>query len=63
MRASLKSSVEKFLSPQRTVILDHMNYIKGFRYELYVLARNAMTTLCVVFCNTDIDTARELCEK
>ena len=40
-----------------------MNYIKGFRYELYVLARNAMTSLCVVFCNTDIETARSLCEK
>lgn len=60
LRASLKSNVERFVDPQRVVILDSMNYIKGFRYELYCLARNAQTTLCVVFCDTDIEFARKL---
>ena len=41
LRASLRSNVEKLLDPKRVVILDSMNYIKGFRYELYCLARNA----------------------
>ena len=57
LRASMKSNVEKFLDPQRIVILDSMNYIKGYRYELYCLARNAMTTLCLVYCDTDLQTA------
>ena len=39
-----------------------MNYIKGYRYELYCLARNSMTTLCLVFCDTDKETARSWCE-
>ena len=39
-----------------------MNYIKGYRYELYCLARNSMSTLCLVFCDTDKETAREWCE-
>ena len=56
-RASLKSNVEKYINEQRVVILDSMNYIKGFRYELYCLARNAKTTLCLVFCDTDLEIA------
>lgn len=40
-----------------------MNYIKGYRYELYCLARNVMTTICLVYCDTDKDTAYERCEK
>ena len=41
LRASLKSNVEKYLSSQRVVIIDSMNYFKSFRYELYCLARNS----------------------
>jgi protein KTI12 len=43
LRASIKSNVEKFLDPSRIVIVDAQNYIKGYRYELYCLARNAQT--------------------
>ena len=57
LRASLKSSVEKYIDRQRVVILDSMNYIKGFRYELYCLARNAQTTLCCVWCDTKVEVA------
>ena len=41
LRASLKSNVEKLIDQKRVVILDSQNYIKGFRYELYCLARNS----------------------
>jgi len=41
LRASLKSNVEKLIDKNRVVIIDSLNYIKGFRYELYCLARNA----------------------
>lgn len=63
MRASLKSNVEKNLDQSRVVILDSMNYIKGYRYELYCLARNSMTTLCLVYCDTSKDIARQWCEQ
>jgi protein KTI12 len=62
MRASLKSNVERFIDPQRVVIIDSMNYIKGFRYELYCLVRAAQTTLCLVFCDTDIEFARKIAD-
>ncbi|ELW65464.1 Protein KTI12 like protein [Tupaia chinensis] len=44
------AAVERRLSRQDVVILDSLNYIKGFRYELYCLARAARTPLCLVYC-------------
>ena len=58
LRASLKSNVEKHLTNQNVVILDSMNYIKGYRYELFCIARHVKSTLCLVYCDTDKDTAR-----
>ena len=40
-----------------------MNYIKGFRYELFCLARNSCTTIAVVFCDTDVEIAGKLCSE
>ena len=57
MRGSLRSNVEKYLDSSRVVILDSLNYIKGFRYELYCLARNAQTNIILVFCDTDREIA------
>ncbi|KAL1776743.1 KTI12-like [Sigmodon hispidus] len=50
LRAALRAAVERHLSRQDVVILDSVNYIKGFRYELYCLARAACTPLCLVYC-------------
>ena len=36
-RGQLKAAVEQLLSKDDVVIADGCNYIKGFRYELYVL--------------------------
>jgi len=52
--------VEKHLDTETIVICDSQNYIKGFRYELYCLARNAQTTLTVVYCDTPAETAKKL---
>ena len=35
-RGALKAGVARDLSATTVVIADSMNYIKGFRYELYV---------------------------
>ncbi len=61
LRASLKSNVEKFIDQQRVTIVDSLNYIKGYRYELYCLARNAQTNIVTVFCDTDIEMAQKIC--
>lgn len=50
LRGALRASVERRLSRHDVVILDSLNYIKGFRYELYCLARAAHTPLCLVYC-------------
>ncbi|XP_046859441.1 protein KTI12 homolog isoform X2 [Xenia sp. Carnegie-2017] len=51
-RCSLKSAVERFMSRDVVVILDSLNYIKGYRYELYCSAKAHKTPHCVVYCES-----------
>jgi protein KTI12 len=55
-RAKLKSEVEKHLDDKSVVILDSLNYIKGYRYELFCLVRNFKTRHCLVYSKLDLDT-------
>lgn len=57
-RASLKSEVERMLTPETVVIMDSPNYIKGYRYELYCLSKHLETPHCVVLCDTAAETAK-----
>lgn len=43
----------------RIIILDSLNYIKGYRYELFCAAKHLKTTLCLLYCATPPDIARE----
>ena len=52
-RASLRSSVDHLLTGDTTVILDSLNYIKGYRYELYCVARSMRTPHCVCWVECD----------
>jgi len=47
-RASLLSQTIRKLSKDHVVICDGMNYIKGFRYQLYCAAREASVRTCTV---------------
>ena len=47
-RGALMSTVERLLSKDDIVIVDSLNYIKGFRYQLYCVARAIGTPHCVV---------------
>ncbi|RUS22608.1 hypothetical protein BC937DRAFT_88245 [Endogone sp. FLAS-F59071] len=58
-RGTLMSAVERFLTKDDIVIVDAMNYIKGFRYQLYCLARAIGTPHCVVHCGISVNIARE----
>ena len=41
-RSALKSEFDKYaMDPTKLVILDSMNYIKGFRYELHCISKSA----------------------
>eukprot|EP01083_Nonionella_stella_P198501 728743_1 len=58
-RGLLRAEAERHLSPRSIIILDSLNNIKGFRYELFTRAKASNTTLCVVYCDTSIETCRE----
>lgn len=58
-RGQLKSSVERHLSQDTFVVLDSLNYIKGFRYELFCVAKHVKSTQCVIHCDTPSETAKE----
>lgn len=59
LRASLKSGVERLLTTTSVVMVDSLNYIKGYRYELYCLSKHLLTPHCVILCDTPVQTARE----
>jgi len=56
-RGSIKSAVDHSLSSTAWVIVDSMNYIKGFRYELYCLARTIKSTHCCIWLSCDEGTS------
>ncbi|KAF8325156.1 chromatin associated protein KTI12 [Cantharellus anzutake] len=47
-RASLFTAVTRALSPNTILIVDSMNYIKGFRYQIYCAAREAQVRVCTL---------------
>lgn len=51
-RGTLKAAVERLLNTKDVVVLDSLNYIKGYRYELYCIVRQLRTVHCVVQCAT-----------
>ena len=47
-RAEEMSAVKRFLGKDSIVIADGLNYIKGYRYQLYCEAKALQTPSCVV---------------
>ena len=62
-RATFSSAVKRALSRDAIVVADGMNYIKGFRYQLYCEAKAVQTPNCVVHVGTPPDRCRELNEQ
>uniref|UniRef100_A0A8D9BMG9 Protein KTI12 homolog n=1 Tax=Cacopsylla melanoneura TaxID=428564 RepID=A0A8D9BMG9_9HEMI len=48
IRAKLKSEVTRLLNKDTIVILDSMNYIKGYRYELFCVSKQVKSTQCTI---------------
>lgn len=63
LRGVLRSEVDRSLSKDSIIIVDSLNNIKGYRYELWCLARASGIRYCVVFCDTEVDQCREWNEK
>ncbi|GFP88721.1 protein kti12 homolog [Phtheirospermum japonicum] len=59
LRGVLRSEVDRSLSRDNIIIVDSLNNIKGYRYELWCLARAAGTRYCVVHCDVEVDTCRK----
>ncbi|CAI9785283.1 unnamed protein product [Fraxinus pennsylvanica] len=53
LRGVLRSEVDRSLSRDDIIIVDSLNSIKGYRYELWCLARAAGIRYCVVHCDVD----------
>merc|ERR1711992_179382 len=69
VRGRLKSEVVRLLTKDNVVICDGLNYIKGFRYELYCASKNTKTTQVTIQCDVSredaeiFNGAREGCEQ
>lgn len=59
LRGVLRSEVDRSLSKENYIIVDSLNSIKGYRYELWCLARAAGIKYCVLYCDTDENQCRE----
>uniref|UniRef100_A0A5B6YVZ7 Protein KTI12 homolog n=1 Tax=Davidia involucrata TaxID=16924 RepID=A0A5B6YVZ7_DAVIN len=53
LRGLLRSEVDRSLSKDNIIIVDSLNSIKGYRYELWCLARAAGIRYCVLYCDVE----------
>jgi protein KTI12 len=47
-RGALFTAVQRHLASDTILVVDGMNYIKGFRYQLYCTAREKKLRFCTV---------------
>ncbi|CAD6583746.1 MAG: hypothetical protein TREMPRED_003644 [Tremellales sp. Tagirdzhanova-0007] len=58
-RASLFGAVMRSLGPDTITICDNLNYIKGFRYQMYCAARESHARVCTIHVATPPEKCRE----
>ncbi len=59
VRSELKGNALRALTKDTVVIMDGLNYIKGFRYELYCASKSVKTTQITVHCDVSPEDAWE----
>lgn len=62
-RAAIYGAVKRVLSDKDIVILDGLNYIKGWRYQLYCEAKSYGTPSCIFQIGCALDKAKEVNEE
>jgi len=60
LRGRLKSEIIRLLSKDSVVICDGLNYIKGFRYEIYCATKSGKTTQATVQCDLNPPDAQQI---
>ncbi|KAI9464357.1 chromatin associated protein KTI12 [Boletus coccyginus] len=58
-RGVLFTAFQRHLGSDRIVIVDSLNYIKGFRYQMYCAAREAKVRVCTVYVIAPPEQCRE----
>ncbi|KAK0573457.1 hypothetical protein LWI29_008319 [Acer saccharum] len=53
LRGVLRSEVDRSVSKDNIIIVDSLNSIKGYRYELWCLARATGIRYCVLYCDVE----------
>ncbi len=51
VRDSLKSETVRLLHRDHLIVVDGLNYVKGFRYEIYCASKAAKTPQCTIHCD------------
>lgn len=51
-RSRLRAATERTLTKSQVTICDSLNYIKGYRYELFCVAKTSGLNYAVIYCNT-----------
>lgn len=62
-RAAIYGAVKRVLSGRDIVVLDGLNYIKGWRYQLFCEAKGVRTGCCVLQVGCGVERAREINER
>ncbi|KAL3080801.1 hypothetical protein niasHS_014906 [Heterodera schachtii] len=63
LRSALRAKVQRLLHRKSLVICDSTNHIKGYRYELFCLAKNTQTRYAVLHCKASPSTCKWLNEQ
>jgi len=58
-RGLLRSEIGRKLQRNKILVVDSLNLIKGYRYEIWCIARNGSTRCCVVHVDTPVEKCRE----
>jgi len=58
-RGALFTALQRHLSSDHIVIVDSLNYIKGFRYQMYCAAREAKIRVCTIYVISPPEQCRE----
>lgn len=58
LRGLLRSEVDRSVSKENIIVVDSLNSIKGYRYELWCIARAAAIRYCLLYCDAEESTCR-----
>lgn len=59
LRSKIKSDFIRNINQEEVTIIDGLNYIKGYRYELYCASKSSKTTQCTIHCDVNQSMAWE----